>query len=102
MRETTPRMNLEQPGSPLSTGYVNPIWLRIEKDSNLGIYYRQCHAYRVGDNNTLDLLTVENNRLVITTAFNDVRFVEEVSYVPSEPTPETPPAAPVAPEDEVS
>jgi hypothetical protein len=92
-------MNLEQPGGPLSTGYVSPIWLRIEKDSNLGIYYRQCHYYKVGENNMLDLYVVENGRLVATASFNDIRFVEEVSYVPSEPSPETPPTTTIAEDD---
>ena len=90
MREVMPRTNSEQSGAPLGDGWVRAIWLRIEKDSNCGVIYRQCHHYLVQAENQIDLLTVENGRLFHTASVNDVRSYEEVIAPPSLEQPDNP------------
>ena len=90
MREVMPRTNSEQAGAPLDDGWVRAIWLRIEKDSNCGVIYRQGHHYLVQSDNQIDLLIAENGRLVHTASVNDVRSFEEVVAPPSLDSPDNP------------
>lgn len=60
----------------LKSQSVRPYWVKIHGHNSIEIR-KQCHFHITGSDNTVDLFTVENGRLIRTASFNDVTSVQE-------------------------
>lgn len=73
-------------GRDLSTGYINPLYLRIGKYNGGKAIYRSCHFYIMNSENQLDLFRANGLRLDRFASFNNASFVEEIDNFPEEET----------------